>query len=64
MKLLAPTSMTICHFVHEPTESVCVKITVTKLNCRPNHSSSTMIQRRKLPLNDISRVTEFLHNTA
>ena len=62
MKLLVPVSSTTCHTVHVPTVLVWVKMTPTKLNCRPNQASSTMIQSRKLPLNDISRVTEVRHN--
>jgi hypothetical protein len=33
-----------------------------KAQLQPNQSSSTRIQSRKLPLNDISRVTEVRHN--
>ena len=64
MKLLAPTSITICHLVHEPTAFVCEKITETKLSCRPNQSSSTTIHKIKFPLNDISRETDFFHSAA
>src|SRR5450759_2366924 len=58
------TSITICHFVQEPMASVCEKTTETKLNCRPNQRSSTMIHKMKLPLKDSSRATEFFHNAA
>src|SRR5208337_4420945 len=64
MKLLAPTSSTICHCVQVPTELVCEKTTLTKHNCKPNQSSSTTIHKMKLPLNDISRATEFFHRAA
>ena len=64
MKLLVPVSSTTCQTVQVPTVRVWLKITPTKASCNPNHSSSTRIQRRKLPLNDISRVTEVFHNAA
>ncbi len=64
MKLLAPTSSTICHCVQVPTVLVCEKMTLTKHNCNANQSSSTTIHRMKLPLKDISRATEFFHSAA
>ena len=64
MKLLVPVSSTTCHTVHVPTVVVWLKITLTKASCSPNQSNSTRIQSRKLPLNDISRVTDVFHNAA
>ncbi len=62
MKLLVPVSSTTCHTVHVPTVVVWEKMTPTNASCRPNQHSSTRIQSRKLPLNDISRVTEVRHS--